>query len=88
MSKKRSNRNNNKVLKSLKQKRLKAHRGTHTGTGQIARPYRPHNPNTASHKQQFGDESGPPPGQEGGGGGGGSTPPAEKTEDLNLKTDA
>ena len=88
MSKKRSNRNNNKVLKSLKQKRLKAHRGTHTGTGQRGNPYRPHSPNSASHKQQFGDESGPPPGQEGGGGGGGSTPPAEKTEDLNLKTDA
>lgn len=61
MSKKRSNRNNNKVLKSLKQKRLKAHRGTHTGTGQRGNPYRPHSPNSASHKQQFGDESGPPP---------------------------
>ena len=81
MSKKRSNRNKNKVLKSLKQKRLKAHSGTHTRRGRI---YLPHNPNNPGHSSGgpggFGDDNNT--------GGGGSTPPAEKTEDLNLTTDA
>ena len=75
MSNKRSNRNNKKVLKALKNKRLRAHSGKHVNKGKGK--WEPHNPNSGWHDLLPDDFPSTPPDDAD------STPTAVKTTTTN-----